>query len=207
MARNAGRSAARKKPAAAKKPAAKKPAAKKPAAKKPAAKKPAASDAPATAFVASAVAHVLEGCTRDSFRGAHVSLGLGEALALVGGPEVSRRVEEITYGVESRPTPLESVVVERVVVVGGAELVERIEVTEARRPHQTFLSMEWQFEARGPIGKAMDQAAREVKRELAARLRRTGGSTFSFERDGRTNSIFVSHLPTSLCVTLTDDDF
>lgn len=152
------------------------------------------------------VAYVLEGCGPDAFRGAHVGLSLADAVARVGGREVSRTTEELTYGSHEPPTPIERVHLERPVEGVGVPLLERVEVTSSRRPQREFTSLTWSFVADADLGKAMGQAARALKQELGERMKRRDGA-FVFTRDGRKNAAFASHGPSYLRVALSDEEF
>lgn len=160
----------------------------------------------------SLVAHALRGCTPDTCRGLHLGLGLAEAQAQVeadfGLREVRRDLEEITYGGEGTPTPVESVALERTVELGGVEFTEHLMLSEVRRPRRSVLSATWLFKTEGAIGKTMPKVAREVKRRLSELLAKGDSkSDFRLRRAGRTETVFVSHGPDFLSLTHGDDDF
>jgi hypothetical protein len=163
---------------------------------------------PASPFDAQAlVADVVQGCSSDACRGAHVAMSFADAVALAGEPQVTHVRSELAYGSE-KPSPIEEVWVERARDVGGVPFQERIHVIQVRRPQRDFLAMDWTFVAHGEIGKAMAQVAKAVKEELSARLKKgSSKSEFSFVRDGRKNTVLVSQGPTFLRLVLSDPEF
>lgn len=155
------------------------------------------------------VAHVLDGCGPDAFRGVHVALRLAEAEAIIDdGAEVSRERCELAYGSEP-PSPIETVSVERGLAVGGIGVTERVTVNEVRRPSRPYLSAEWIYRlaSAGDEG-GMKAVAKALKLELAGRLKKgSSKSDFRFERDGRRNVVFVGQGPGFVRVVLTDAEF